>query len=122
MPHTNCALPCPHRPPLTCPPLTCPPLPAATTAPPPLTRSAINSTAVCQAIGRNTIYGGKYDYISTFTKSSQVGGFNKLCLAPKGVQGMYAQVGGSWLWDWLLCRGGWLLSGWVGGWLLAEGG
>ena len=34
---------------------------------------------------------GKYDYISTFALSSELGGFNRLCTAPKGVQGYYAQ-------------------------------
>lgn len=103
MPHTSATLPPTHWPTPTAlatlhlPTTACPPPPAPhRTAPPthPLACSAINSTAICQSIGRNTIYGGQYDYISTFTKSAQVGGFNKLCLAPKGMQGMFAQVGG----------------------------
>jgi hypothetical protein len=42
---------------------------------------APNGTAVARAIVKNTIYRGKYDYISTFSVSAVSGGFNELCLA-----------------------------------------
>ncbi|KAL4440240.1 hypothetical protein ABPG75_003241 [Micractinium tetrahymenae] len=50
----------------------------------------LNATPICKAIADNTIYGGQYDYISTFTASPDVGGFNKLCVRP-GQGGLFAQ-------------------------------
>jgi len=50
-----------------------------------------NATPVCKAIGNNTIYNGTYDFISTFSSSSQVGGFNKVCIPPGELEGAYAQ-------------------------------
>ena len=52
--------------------------------------SGVNSTPVCQAINSNNIYGGAYDRISTYTPTP-IGGFDQLCTAPLGVEGLYAQ-------------------------------
>ncbi|KAI9003390.1 hypothetical protein DFJ74DRAFT_694724 [Hyaloraphidium curvatum] len=50
-----------------------------------------NVTKVCREINQRKIYGGVYDFISTYQVSSQSGGFNQRCEAPPGVQAMYAQ-------------------------------
>ncbi|PSC71772.1 T9SS C-terminal target domain-containing [Micractinium conductrix] len=46
-----------------------------------------NCSPICRAITDNTIYGGEYDYVSTFKNSPSLGGFNKLCIKP----GVFAQ-------------------------------
>lgn len=53
--------------------------------------AAPNGTSICRQIAKNTIYGGKYDYVSTYSVSKESGGFNEACNAVDPVDQMYAQ-------------------------------
>jgi len=44
-----------------------------------------NSAGVCDAIVNNTIYGGSYDLVSTYSYSPKVGGFDIVCPGEPGV-------------------------------------